>query len=352
MGRKLLCLAFLIILLPLQARDVDFRQEEVTFESSGVVLSGTLTVPAQGSGFPALVMITGGGNRNRDAQRGRFRPFKLIAEYLSPRGIAVLRYDDRGIGKSTGEKSLGGTLDDFKDDALAAVGYLRSRDDLSVTRIGLMGHCAGVYAALKAASESKEVDFIVSMAGCGMSGEETILKETREVLARRGRPESDIVELQALRKKLFEVVRTDQGWEDIEARIREFVRKRYDRMSEEARAKYEDFDDFFPRTYDSSYIEYAKNAYIRHFFSVNPIPLYENFRRPILLLFGGKDTSVAPKYHEPPIREALVKAGNTDYAVAVIPEADHYFVKDWKTGRFAPGFLTALGEWLEKQIKD
>ena len=189
-----------------QEESLNYYSENITFQSDSVNLAGTLTIPNTGKPFPALVLISGGGNRNRDAQYGKFKPFKLISEYLSSRGFVVLRFDDRGVGESTGQNSLEGTLDDFKVDALSAVKYLKSRELIDSTKIGLLGHCAGAYACLKAILETDDVSYLITMAGYGLEGVETLLDGTRRGLVKDGMIESEIKEILNLEKQLYDAM--------------------------------------------------------------------------------------------------------------------------------------------------
>ncbi len=153
-------------------------------------------------------------------------------------------------------QSLYSTLDDFSDDALAAIDYLKSREDLKISGIGLFGHCAGATAAIRAAVKSDEVAFLITMAACAMDGENTLLHETRAMLENQERSEEDIIELQALRTRLFRVIRTDEGWPEITEDIRLFVQKRYDNLDPSIKSKYPEFKDFYKQTYDKAYITY------------------------------------------------------------------------------------------------
>ncbi|HVP40180.1 MAG TPA: alpha/beta hydrolase, partial [Candidatus Saccharimonadales bacterium] len=124
------------------AEPVPYREEEVTFHDGEVALAGTLTLPPGPGRHPAVVMVTGSGPQNRDEEIFSFKPFRLIADHLTRHGIAVLRYDDRGVGKSTGDFSAATTAD-FADDARAAVRYLMGRAEVDTAHIGVCGHSEG-----------------------------------------------------------------------------------------------------------------------------------------------------------------------------------------------------------------
>lgn len=150
-----------------------YESEDVTFENpgAGIRLAGTLTMPATGGRFPAVVMIAGSGAQNRDEELLSHKPFLVIADHLSRSGIAVLRYDDRGVAQSEGDYAAA-TIQDFAGDAMAAVGYLRTRTEIDPDRIGLIGHSEGGTVAFMIAGGGNGVAFIVSMAGSVLPGDE------------------------------------------------------------------------------------------------------------------------------------------------------------------------------------
>lgn len=158
-----------------------YATEEVSFTNGEAVLRGTLTLP---EGYdrttPVLLMVTGSGLQNRDEEIFEHKPFAVIADCLARRGIATLRYDDRGFGESTGDV-VRCTTEDLKEDAAAGVALLRTRFD----QVGVLGHSEGGTIALMLAAEGK-ADFIVSLAGMVVSGAETLIAQNRAALPRAG----------------------------------------------------------------------------------------------------------------------------------------------------------------------
>ena len=146
-----------------------YRAEEVTFANGDIILAGTLTLPEGEGPFPAVVLLTGSGSENRNEEVFDHRPFLVIADHLSRHGIAVLRYDDRGVGGSS-QGPQGATTADFAQDALAAVAFLRERPEIVPDRIGLLGHSEGALIATIAASRSSDVAFLVFLGGPGVPG--------------------------------------------------------------------------------------------------------------------------------------------------------------------------------------
>jgi hypothetical protein len=146
-----------------------YKAEDVSYENSiqNVKLAGTLTTPGSGGPFPAVILITGSGAQNRNEELLGHKPFLVIADYLTRRGIAVLRVDDRGVGGSTGS-TKNSTTADFATDVLAGMSFLKNRSDINSHKIGLIGHSKGGIIAPMVASQSNDVAFIVMLAGPGL----------------------------------------------------------------------------------------------------------------------------------------------------------------------------------------
>ena len=165
-----------------------YPAEDVTFENktAGIKLAGTLTLPKGDGPFPAVVLISGSGAQDRDETLFGHKPFLVIADHFARNGIAVLRFDDRGVGKSGG-KQEGATSADFATDAHAAVKYLQGRKEIDPKRIGLMGHSeGGLIAPMVAADHPDDVGFIVLLAGPGLPGDEVLRSQLEAILKASG----------------------------------------------------------------------------------------------------------------------------------------------------------------------
>lgn len=158
-----------------------YRTEEVEFTSAAgdVTLHGTLTIPDDGQRHPAAVLVTGSGTQNRDEELFGHKPFKVIADYLTRRGIVVLRYDDREFATGTYD---GATTRDYAADALGALAFLRSRPEADTARMGVIGHSEGGTIAFICAAEEPQTEFIVSLAGMTVTGAECLVDQNRLVL--------------------------------------------------------------------------------------------------------------------------------------------------------------------------
>ena len=165
-----------------------YRQEEVTFNHGEISLAGTLTMPSWGRNFPAVVLVSGSGAQNRDEELFGHKPFAVIADFLTRAGIAVLRYDDRGVGGSSAGSADDTTLD-FAQDALAAVDYLKTRGEIDSKNIGIIGHSeGGTIAVICAAMRPDDVAFIVSLAGAMVKGRDVMVQQNCLLAEMSGNP--------------------------------------------------------------------------------------------------------------------------------------------------------------------
>ncbi|MCC3154799.1 alpha/beta fold hydrolase [Hymenobacter sp. BT770] len=159
-----------------------YQSAEVTFknEKANVTLAGTYTVPADMGPFPAVVLLTGSGPEDRNETILGHQPFAVLADYLTRHGIAVLRFDDRGVGQSGG--TLAGTTSaDYTTDAQAALAWLRAQPGIVKNHVGLLGHSQGGTAAIGAAQQAGGPDFLVLLAAPGLPGDELIVQQSLAV---------------------------------------------------------------------------------------------------------------------------------------------------------------------------
>ncbi|MDE6277303.1 MAG: alpha/beta hydrolase [Muribaculaceae bacterium] len=170
----------------------EYREEEVSFRNGDVELSGTLTIPSEPptrpGGYTAVVLASGSGVQNRDEELFGHKPFAVIADKLTRSGIAVLRFDDRGAGKSSPRKGNETSADNAAD-VMVAVDFLRGREEINSSKVGILGHSeGGTLAFINAAEWPDKVGFVVSLAGMAVKGEDLIVKQNTEVTALRGEP--------------------------------------------------------------------------------------------------------------------------------------------------------------------
>jgi hypothetical protein len=336
---------------------VPYRQEEVKFNNGPVTLAGMLTLPPTGGKHPAVVMLTGSGPQNRDEEIFGFKPFRLIADALTRHDVAVLRYDDRGVGGSS-RGPAGATTEDFAKDALAAVQYLLTRKDINPAQIGLCGHSEGAIAAPLAADRSHDVAFLVLLAGPGVPGDTLVLWQLVTLARAGGTGEKQIADAVALQHRIYDAVRTGRGWEEIHASMSEQIGRSVSEIPEEQRRSLGDSAKFVAAATDAK-IAAAKSPWFAFFVSYDPAPTLRRTQCPVLALFGSLDMQVPPSLAMKPLESALREGGNKDVTVRVMPGANHLFQaattgypSEYGTLKkaFVPGFLDTLTAWVTGHV--
>jgi len=329
-----------------------YNEEEVTFVDStaGIELAGTLTIPKVGDPFPAVVLVTGSGPQDRDESLLGHKPFLVLADYLTRHGIAVLRYDDRGVGKSAGKFSTA-TTNDFVNDALAGVKFLEDRKDIRRNKIGIIGHSEGGLIAPLAAVKSSTVNFIVLMAGPGVSGREILLEQSKLIEKAMGMSEEKIEKSTELAKKFYDVVENEKDSAAAAEKIKELFQSYYTSMDSTEKAEFgSDPESVFDRQAQTLLTHWFK-----FFLTYDPKETLEKVKVPVLAINGENDLQVPPKQNLPVIEEALKDGGNKDYKVIEIPKLNHLFQTS-ETGSpteyskieetFSPKALDIITNWI------
>jgi fermentation-respiration switch protein FrsA (DUF1100 family) len=335
-----------------------YVEEEVVYENkaAGVKLAGTLTLPRSDGRFPAVILITGSGQQNRDEEIFGHRPFLVLSDYLTRQGIAVLRVDDRGIGGSTGNVSQA-TTEDFAGDVLAGVEYLKSRKEIDPTRIGLIGHSEGGIIAPLVAVRSPDVAFIVMMAGTGLTGEEILYLQSSLIYRAEGASNETIARNEALNEKIFTIVKEEQNNTVAEEEIHKLLKAEMAKMSEE-----EIKNSGYSEANLDTQIKATLSPWMRFFLTYDPKPTLTKVKCPVLAIDGEKDLQVPPHENLRAIEEALKAGGNKDYTIKEMPGLNHLF-QTAQTGSpteyakieetISPAALEFMGNWiLEHTQKD
>lgn len=315
-----------------------YDEREVTFENAGVKLAATLTLPRAAGPHAAVLLLTGSGAQDRNETVMGHRPFLVLADYLTRRGIAVLRADDRGVGGSTGNLANTG-IEDLAADALAGVALLKSRKEIDPTRIGLIGHSEGGVVAAVAASRSRDVAFVVLMASTGLPGDRVVLRQVETLSKKAGVPPEMIAHSLALQSKLFDVLKNEK--DDAAA-----LEKMLALLPEPARqAKGAELRMMTSKSY-------------RSIITTDPAGALEKVKAPVLALNGALDTQVEAGENLAAIAAALRRAGNRDATTLELPGLNHLFQKA-ATGSLSeyrqieetinPAALEAVGDWIAKR---
>ncbi|MCE5207582.1 MAG: alpha/beta hydrolase [Chloroflexi bacterium] len=331
-----------------------YKEVEVTVQNGDITLGGTLTIPEGEGPFPAIVLISGSGAQNRDEEIYGFKLFGVIADQLTRNGIAVLRYDDRGVGASTGDL-VNATSSDFATDVLAWVDYLKIRQDINPKIIGLLGHSEGGMIAPMVAAQSDDIAFVVLMAGTAMTGEEIVYKQVEMISRASGATEAEIETSLKMQQRVFDGLIRGQDWEGAKAAIHQQIADQVNALPETQKQALGNLDQYIETAYQQQ-IDALESAWYRYFLEYDPVPVLEQTTVPVLALFGGLDMQVPADPNAELMEAALRKAGNMDVTIITYPKANHLF-QEAETGspeeyatlkqEFIPGFLDDLTRWIK-----
>lgn len=313
-----------------------YRSEDVTYKNpaSGLTLAGTLTLPQGAGPFPVALLITGSGPQDRDETMFGHKPFLVLADALTRRGVAVLRVDDRGVGGSQPGFVLAATTLDFVTDVAAGVAYLRGRQDIDPDRIGLIGHSEGGVIAPMVAAKDPRIAFVVMMAGTGVPGDQLLPRQYHDIYRASGASEAAASEQAKRVEAANALVRAQPDQTAAEPELVKILAKNSDPAAAKGLAAL------------------INSVWYRTFLDIDPAKALAAVRAPVLALNGAKDTQVSAEANIPPIRAAL--AGNPDATVQVLPGLNHLF-QTANTGApaeyakieetIAPSALATIVDW-------
>lgn len=333
----------------------DYTITDVTFQNAkaGVTLAGTLVTPKGAGPHPAVVMITGSGAQDRDEALLGHRPFWIIADHLVKNGIAVLRFDDRGVAKSTGSFATA-TSDDFATDALAGVEFLKTLKEINPKKIGLIGHSEGGLIAPICASSSKDVAFIVLLAGTGVPGTEILPLQGKLIAMAMGQPEAKAAESAALTEKLLKMIVAGKPESEVSKRVEEATRQEL-LETPEGKAMTPEAVDAKVREVAAGQLAQVTSPWFKRFLALDPHDYLSKTTCPVLALNGTKDLQVPPEQNLPEIEKALKAGGNKDVTITRLEGLNHLF-QHCTTGApaeysqieetFAPEALDAMTVWI------
>ena len=307
-----------------------YRQEEVTFRSGEVTLAGTLTTPLTKGPFPAVVLIHGSDPHTRFTG--------TMPSLFALHGIAVLSYDKRGAGGSTGDLEQA-TFDDLAADAAAGVSFLRGRGEIKPRQVGLWGISQGGWIAPLVATRMPDLAFIILHAGPAVTPRIQARMELENTFPRHGYSPDEIQEAIAYQALYFDAMRSDEAYEKVRA-VYERARSRGARWAWNPGPK-----------------ETLQRNRFRLIMDYDPVPTLEKVRVPVLAFFGEKDMLVPPEGNIQPMTQALRRSGNKDVTIKLLAAANHRF-EETVTGvndlavaqRTAPGYYETMFDWLARRV--
>ena len=338
------------------SKPYSYYSEDVTFQNlnAKVSLAGTLTLPKKEGVFPVVILISGSGPQNRDEELLGHKPFLVLSDYFTKNGIAVLRYDDRGVGLSKGDFKTA-TSADFATDVESAITYLKTRKEINKKQIGLVGHSEGGLIAPMVASKSKDVNFIVLLAGTGIQGDKLLLLQQELIAKANGASETDIKKSIQANAKLFEMVVQSNDNQKLKAdltyQINEIIKN--DNSAEIPNGVTKD-------QYIALQVDQISSPWMEYFMKYNPVPALEKVKCPVLAVNGEKDLQVPAKENLTAIKNALTKEGNKNITTIEFPNLNHLF-QECQSGSpneyasieqtFSPIALAEITEWIKTQTK-
>jgi fermentation-respiration switch protein FrsA (DUF1100 family) len=337
-------------------KPVSYYSEDVTFQNprANISLSGTLTLPKKEGIFAVVILISGSGPQNRDEELFGHRPFLVISDYLTKNGIGVLRYDDRGVGQSKGNFETA-TSADFATDVESAVAYLKTRNEVNKNKIGLIGHSEGGLIAPIVASKSKDVSFIVLLAGRGIKGDKLLLLQFELIAKANGNSDPDIKKSLQTNSKIFDLVTKSTDNQKLKTDLTNLFNEALKNDSSAETHNGMTKDDFV-----TMQVNQIASPWMQHFLKFDPVTALEKVKCPVLAINGEKDLQVPPKENLEAIRKALKKGGNKDVTTKELANLNHFF-QECETGSpieystieqtFSPTALEEIVKWIKTQAE-
>ena len=310
-------------------RPYPYIEKEVTIQnpSDGMILHGTLTLPDEKKEYPAIILVTGSGAQDRDEEILGHKPFLVIADYLTRKGIAVLRCDDRHF-KMPVKQGWQYTTMDFAGDAKATLDFLYNHPNINKSFIGILGHSEGGVVAPIVASSDKRVSFIVNLAGPGLSGYQIACIQGKDFAGNEKEAEFN--------KRALEVIISENDIAERKRNITEINRSVYGRFHilSKIRLRFS--------------IDMIVSEWNRFFISFDPSEVWKKVTCPVLTLIGEYDRQVKPDENLNAIRDALQYAGNEDVTLMKVPKHNHLF-QEIETNDFK-GYTSMIREYKSTQM--
>lgn len=333
-----------------------YVQEEciIRNEKDHINLAGTLSLPKKRGKYPVVILISGSGPQNRDCEILGHKPFKVLADYFSRNGFAVLRMDDRGVGQSGGS-FRGSTSYDFANDIEAAVEYLAQHKNIRRQEIGLIGHSEGGLIAPIVASRNPKVAFTILLAGPGTTGKTILHDQTILISQANGTPQSEIDLATRIGDGAMDLVLKHADTEILKQELRYYFSTVFDELKEgdypDGMTKAE-----FVEASSSDYFDPWLQNFIRH----DPRPYLEKLQTPVLAVFGEKDLQVPSEQNQAAMEKSLLKGGNPNFSVYSYANLNHLF-QECTTGSpneykeieqtFSTLVMEDLLDWMKEQTK-
>lgn len=334
-----------------------YDSEEVSFQNTNanISLAGTLTIPKEEGVFPAVILISGSGAQNRDEELFNHKPFLVLSDYLTKNGFAVLRYDDRGTAQSTGDFASA-TTEDLASDVESAIVYLKTRKEIDIKKIGLLGHSEGGIIAPMVAAKSKEIGFIILLAGTGIRGDKLLLMQQELLAKASGQSEEVIQETKKVNTKVFDIVVKSNNSNTLRTELTTFLNENLKNNPNQ-----EIPQGMTAEQYVELQVNQISNPWLEFFIKYDPSDALTKVTCPVLAINGGKDLQVPAKENLNAIENALKKGKNKNVTIKEFPNLNHLF-QECSTGlpneystieqTISPKVLQEIAQWISMQTKE
>lgn len=329
--------------------------EEINFENKkeGFKLSGTLTMPTKDGKYPAVILISGSGPQNRDEEILEHKPFLIIADYLTRNGIAVLRYDDRGVGESKGVFKNATTFD-FAQDAESALEYLKTRKEINKKQIGLIGHSEGGIIAPMVAARNKSVAFIVMLAGTALPGDQILLLQQKLIASANAEDQKLIESTEKVNKKIYELLKQSNNDDELKKEINKVLVEFFNDSTQRIP------NGISKNQFIAMQVNQISNNWMKYFIKHDPAENLAKVKCPTLAMNGKKDLQVPSTENLNAIKEIFKNSGNTRLTCIEYENLNHLF-QECKTGSpseygeieqtFSPVVLHDMLKWINLNLK-
>lgn len=331
-----------------------YHDIEITFQNphDGVKLAGNLTVPNSPGVHPAVLLIPGGGQMNRDEACFGHRPFKVLADYLARRGIISLRVDRRGCGQSEGTTEKF-DIEDLIVDAQAGISYLKTCRQTDIKHIGILGHSLGSIIAPAVANRTADVTFLVLIASPGIWGKEFFCMQAQSIARAAGFAEKDCDNIRTLYNQLFPLLIKDKISHKEEETAKQLL---------EQLLMYEDWETRRLVGDESAEekLETLRSDGVREFLNYDVAAEFSKLRCSVLALNGDRDIQVPSKENLSLIEKSLRSGGNKDFKIVELPGLNH-MLQECRTGQIteygeikqtiSPKALELIGNWIVNTVK-
>ena len=338
-----------------------YKEEEVTYQNglTNLTLSGTLTIPYPQELYPVVILISGMGPNDRNYTMLGHKLFLLLADYLTRQGIAVLRFDKRGVGKSTGKFDTTLTSEDFASDVLAGVQYLKTRKEIKSNQIGLIGHSEGGLIASIVAAKSNDIAFLVLMAGAVATSTDNIIEQTGMQLHADGATNEMIALDSKIRKQLLSILKQEANYDVAEKQLHSAIAKYLEELTVDQKNEATKLLFAINGLNFEHMLKLFNSSWYRYFLGYNPITVFKKVKAPVLAINGDLDFITSSKITLPIIEQALKNADNKNYTTLELPKLNHWF-QTCKTGSISeygvieetisPVALNIMAEWVLKLV--